>query len=111
MLLVVKMSFSTPDRAELDQMTIPLNKLPCYFAGDDWDFEESMAELGCTVHAYDPYVKSPNTTRENLHFYEIGKEVLTCQMYTYPWTSRASGQNSSRRLCRPESERWPLTSL
>jgi len=40
--------------------------------GDDWDFEESMAELGCTVHAYDPYVKSPNTTRENLHFYEIG---------------------------------------
>ena len=64
-------------------MTIPLYKLPCYFAGDDWDFEESMAELGCTVHAYDPYVKSPNTTRENLHFYEIGKEVLTCQMYTF----------------------------
>ena len=53
---------------------------PLYlFAGDDWDFEDSMAELGCTVHAYDPYVKSPNTTRENLHFYEIGKGVLICQ--------------------------------
>ena len=49
------------------------------FAGDDWDFEESMAELGCTVHAYDPYVTSPNTTRENLHFYKIGKGVLICQ--------------------------------
>ena len=69
----------TTDRATTDQMTIHLNKLPCYFAGDDWDFEESMAELGCTVHAYDPYVKSPNTTRENLHFYEIGKGVLICQ--------------------------------
>ena len=53
---------------------------PLYlFAGDDWDFEDSMAELGCTVHAYDPYVTSPNTTRENLHFYKIGKEVLICQ--------------------------------
>ena len=31
-----------------------------------------MAEMGCTVHAYDPYVKSPNTTLENLHFHEIG---------------------------------------
>ena len=50
-----------------------------YFAGDDWDFEDSMAELGCTVHAYDPYVTSPNTTRENLHFYKIGKGVLICQ--------------------------------
>ena len=49
-----------------------------FFAGDDWDFEDSMAELGCTVHAYDPYVTSPNTTRENLHFYKIGK------VYTYP---------------------------
>ena len=73
----------TTDRAAPDQMTIPLNELPCFFAGDDWNFEESMAELGCTVHAYDPYVKSPNTTRENLHFYEIGKEVLTCQIHTH----------------------------
>ena len=31
-----------------------------------------MAEMGCTVHAYDPYVKSPNTTLENLYFHEIG---------------------------------------
>ena len=46
-----------------------------FFVGNDWDFEESMAKIGCTVHAYDPYVTSPNTTTQNLHFYEIGKKL------------------------------------
>jgi hypothetical protein len=26
---------------------------------DDWDFEEFMAELGCTVRAFDPTVDQP----------------------------------------------------
>ena len=33
-----------------------------------------MAEIGCIVHAYDPYVVSPNTSESKLHFYETGKE-------------------------------------
>jgi hypothetical protein len=40
---------------------------------DDWDFEEAMANLGCTVHAYDPSVTRPeNVKSANIHFYPVG---------------------------------------
>ena len=40
--------------------------------GDDWDFEESMAKLGCTVRAFDPNVKRPSSLHENVHFKALG---------------------------------------
>jgi hypothetical protein len=40
---------------------------------DDWDFEESMANLGCTVRAYDPNVEKPaHITDPNLHYIDLG---------------------------------------
>ena len=42
---------------------------------DNWDFEVFMANLGCTVHAYDPstYWKRPeNSYLANLHYHPIG---------------------------------------
>ena len=46
---------------------------------DDWDFEVLMAELGCTVHGFDPskMVKRPsNSYLPNLHFHNIGLHRL-----------------------------------
>lgn len=37
--------------------------------GRHWDFEIFMADLGCTVRAYDPAVKTEKL-RENLHFFK-----------------------------------------
>ena len=42
---------------------------------DDWDFEILMAELGCTVHAYDPssMVERPsNSYHPKIHFHQLG---------------------------------------
>ena len=33
---------------------------------DDWSFEESMSQLGCTVHAFDPSVDLPEAEAERL---------------------------------------------
>ena len=56
-----------------------MSKIDFFFlsiAGKDWNFEEAMAEIGCIVHAYDPYVVSPNTSESKLHFYEIGNRAV-----------------------------------
>ena len=43
---------------------------------DDWDFEVFMANLGCTVHAYDPssfWVRPENSYQvPNLHYHRVG---------------------------------------
>ena len=42
---------------------------------DDWDFEILMAELGCTVHAYDPSTKverPSNSYHPKIHFHQLG---------------------------------------
>ncbi len=31
---------------------------------DDWDFEESMAKMGCTVRAFDPNVERPSRIKD-----------------------------------------------
>ena len=40
----------------------------------DWSFEQAMADLGCTVKAFDPTVeKKPDyITNENIHVYPVG---------------------------------------
>jgi hypothetical protein len=49
------------------------NMLFFIIAADDWDFEEAMADLGCTVHAYDPTVTRPeNVKNPNIHFHPVG---------------------------------------
>ena len=41
--------------------------------GEDWIFEEQMADFGCKVHAYDPVIEElPKSSKKNLHFYPIG---------------------------------------
>ena len=39
----------------------------------DWSFEQAMADLGCTVKAFDPTVEKPDyITNENIHVYPVG---------------------------------------
>ena len=49
------------------------NKCLIYSFGlaDDWDFEEAMAKLGCTVRAFDPNVEE-SVVHPNIHFKKIG---------------------------------------
>uniref|UniRef100_A0A0K2UGS5 Putative LOC100378720 [Saccoglossus kowalevskii] n=1 Tax=Lepeophtheirus salmonis TaxID=72036 RepID=A0A0K2UGS5_LEPSM len=43
--------------------------------GDDWSFEDLLAESNCKVHAYDPTIESPSKRSKNIYFYKIGLAV------------------------------------
>ena len=39
----------------------------------DWSFEETLAEMGCVVRAFDPTVNKPKrVTNPNIHFTKVG---------------------------------------
>ena len=40
--------------------------------GGDWTFEDTMADFGCTVYAYDPTIDHPEFHNDNIRFAKIG---------------------------------------
>jgi hypothetical protein len=56
------------------RIIIIINK-PIFSFGlaDDWSFEEVMADMGCTVRAFDPTVEKPKSvTDPRIHFKKLG---------------------------------------
>ena len=41
---------------------------------DDWSFEDTMDDLGCTVYAFDGSVDAPERRGENIHFEKVWVE-------------------------------------
>ena len=39
---------------------------------DDWSFEDEMAGVGCSVHAYDHTIPGPDTRGERIQFHSLG---------------------------------------
>ena len=69
----------TLDKAFLPLWLAEVQKV-YFLIAHDWDFEESLAKLGCIIRAYDPSVDKPHhITYPNLHFEKIGKSSINAR--------------------------------
>ena len=65
----------------------------------EWEFEDTMDSLNCTVHAYDPSVNFPSARGKHIHFKKVGVAAARDtkkKMETLGGLFAANGHNMSR---------------